>query len=114
PPLSNGVLRINPEYRDLIAWWARTNDVTDGADLVLGGPTDEIRLALDGADTVFGMEGADTLYGGAGPDRLNGNLGADVLNGQAGADLVVGGQGDDLVFGGAGNDWHVNGNRGDD
>src|SRR5690606_7914401 len=39
PPFANGVLRITPEYRDLIDWWSRTNDVTGGADFVLGGPT---------------------------------------------------------------------------
>ncbi len=114
PPYANGVLRINPEYRETIAWWSASNDATAGADWIEGGPAGDRWDGLAGADTILGFDGADTIHGGNGGDDLNGNLGDDFVHGQAGADFVRGGQGADTVLGGAGDDWHVNGNRGAD
>ena len=113
---------------------------TPGADLVLGGPLDDVfglfagnDVASGGAgdDTIDGGLGDDLIHGGAGDDMLIGGDGDDHLEGQHGKDKLLGGrgddrltgdQGDDILRGGAGDDFlqggsgddYMSGNSGDD
>jgi Ca2+-binding RTX toxin-like protein len=92
------------------------NDVYDllaGADVFSGGDGDDNVIAGDGDDLFHGGAGDDTARGGEGDDRLEGQKGDDLLFGEAGNDIIDGDQGDDRLNGGAGDDF-VQGGSGDD
>lgn len=90
-----------------------------GDHIVIGGTEkDNIIIAGEGDDTVWGKGGNDTIEGGKGVDHLFGGDGddiitdsgtdsgaADVIHGDAGNDVINGGNGLDLIFGGSGNDF---------
>lgn len=108
-----------------------------GADHVVMGGTDEddIIIAGEGDDTIWGYGGNDTLEAGYGVDRIHGGDGddiitnagtdigaADFLHGEGGNDVIHGGSGLALIFGNEGKDFiiagpdgkHVLGGLGDD
>ncbi|MDB5509098.1 MAG: heme peroxidase, partial [Hyphomicrobiales bacterium] len=109
---------------------------TGGDHVVLGGTSEnDILIAGEGDDTIWGVAGNDRLEGGFGVDHLHGGAGddiitdsgtdvgaADVIHGDDGNDVINGGNGLDLIFGGAGKDFiyggsedkTVSGGRGDD
>jgi Ca2+-binding RTX toxin-like protein len=72
--------------------------VTEGTDLVIGGP---------GVDTLNGLGGDDRIEGRAGDDVLLGGAGNDTLFGQGGNDRLEGGTGNDTLQGDLGNDTYV-------
>ncbi|MCZ4353694.1 calcium-binding protein [Roseovarius aestuarii] len=49
-------------------------------------------------------DGADSLVGGSGDDTINGRAGGDYIEGGGGADVIGAGNGDDRVYAGSGND----------
>lgn len=59
---------------------------TDAADVLTGGPVDDLIWAGAGNDTLKGGDGADILAGSAGADRLTGGEGADIFVFDAGPD----------------------------
>jgi Ca2+-binding RTX toxin-like protein len=84
---------------DLVTW-ANAHDnvaaktaIFAGADVVTGGPLDDLLRAYGGADTLSGGAGDDTLDGGAGDDVINGGAGHDVIMTGGGADTVIVGLG---------------------
>ena len=77
---------------------------TPRADVLVGGPGDDIICGLGGNDRLFGGGGDDVLRGGPGADRLQGGSGDDVLRGDEGADELRGGSGNDEVYAGPGDD----------
>lgn len=110
----------------------------DQADLLDGGPGNDLVVGDDGSDSLFGSDGDDLVVGGAGDDNLFGDLSAgrvtlflwdlvrqvetDALGRALSRTLVFGGveeyylpleSGDDTLLGGAGTDW-LTGNGGDD
>jgi Ca2+-binding RTX toxin-like protein len=79
---------------DLVTW-ANAHDniaaktaIFAGADVVTGGPLDDLLRAYGGADSLSGGAGADTLDGGAGNDVINGGAGHDLIILGGGADTV--------------------------
>ncbi|OSZ68135.1 hypothetical protein CAP38_04595 [Hydrogenophaga sp. IBVHS2] len=90
-----------------------------GDHIVIGGTDkDNIIIAGEGDDTVWGKGGNDRIEGGKGVDHLFGGDGddiitdsgtdsgaADVIHGDAGNDVINGGNGLDLIFGGSGQDF---------
>ncbi len=91
----------------------KEQDGTDGADLIVGGPEDDIINALGGNDIARGGDGWDVIDGGDDNDFIGGNVGNDILSGGNGNDLIRGGQDDDIIDGGNGNDV-ARGGLGDD
>ncbi len=87
---------VTDDNRDIFAF--------DGDDLVIAG---------EGRDNIWGGAGDDTLSGGGDSDRLYGGAGADSLDGGAGADRLYGDDGDDYLFGGGSGDV-LEGGRGND
>ena len=107
-------------------------DGTNGADVLVGGNSDDVIVAFGGDDVaaggmdndiLYGSEGNDVLrgdlnsrsaqgrrggddiiYGGNGNDRIGGKGGDDMLFGEAGDDRIWGDDGDDILYGGLGND----------
>ncbi len=77
---------------------------TDGDDVILGTPGDDVIDAGDGDDIVCGGGGDDVIVGGDGDDEIDGGTGDDTIAGGAGDDLLFGGPGDDVVHGHAGDD----------
>jgi Ca2+-binding RTX toxin-like protein len=80
--------------------WAGAHDsaaakaaIFAGADMITGGPLDDLLRSYGGADTLSGGAGADTLDGGAGDDVINGGAGHDLINAGAGVDTVIVGLG---------------------
>ncbi len=91
-------------------------------DVVLAGGGDDLVMAKDGNDEIYGGEGDDTLcgqdgddlvYGGAGNDILEGMRNNDLLFGQDGNDTVYSDGGDDVAVGGVGDD-SIKGGSGED
>ena len=80
-------------------------DGTNGPDVLVGTPRDDVLNGLAGNDIIRGLAGSDVLNGGSGRDDLRGGAGNDVLRGGAGRDSLYGGSGADRLFGGAGNDY---------
>ncbi len=77
---------------------------SNGADIIVGGQSDnELR----------GLLGGDSLHGKAGRDRVDGGGGKDFLTSGGGRDLILGGSGDDLIDAGTGRDLVVGGSGGD-
>lgn len=71
----------------------------DEQDIVLAGDGDDEVFGFEDSDLLFGGRGDDTISGGAGNDGLSGDQGDDFLDGGAGRDISVGGQGDDTISG---------------
>jgi Ca2+-binding RTX toxin-like protein len=91
---------------------------TPAANVITGGPGDDVIVGLGGDDQITGGEGNDlicagpgddSVSGSAGRDRLEGGTGADQLSGGGGADTLRGGWGDDVLYGLLGNDTLVGG-----
>jgi Ca2+-binding RTX toxin-like protein len=61
-------------------------ELTDFADKLAGGTTDDVIRARAGDDVLDGGDGDDTLDGGDGNDTINGGTGADLLTGGDGDD----------------------------
>ncbi len=75
-----------------------------GADVLNGGESGDLVLALGGADRVHGRGGHDCLVGGSGRDRLFGESGSDRLTGGGGSDRLDGGPGRNAYDAGRGDD----------
>jgi Ca2+-binding RTX toxin-like protein len=54
-----------------------------------GNDLDNVLIANNGGDHLYGGAGADTLIGGTGADYLDGGVGADAMDGGAGNDVYV-------------------------
>ena len=78
----------------------------------LGG--EDIVLAGEGDDTIYGGGDSDWLVGGEGDDAIYGGAGDDTIDGGEGDDTIYGGAGDDTITGGAGDDCQLNGGSGAD
>ena len=104
---------IIAELRNAVDRTGRELLGTEGADVLEGGPTndlldaqegDDFILAGDGDDRIWGDGGRDTIEGGAGQDTLTGGDHDDYLDGGSEADQIASGPGRDTVLGGSGND----------
>lgn len=82
---------------------------TDGPDVLVGGPGDDVLCGLGGKDRIRGEGGRDILIGDVGRDRLVGGDGTDYLSSDTGRDRLFGGDGSDLLEGGNGRDRLVGG-----
>ena len=78
--------------------------------IVLGGTNPGNVANPSGNDILIAGDGDDTLYGDAGNDRLEGGYGNDVIIGGAGDDILSDAGGDNRLEGGDGNDVIVVGN----
>jgi len=76
-----------------------------GKDIIHGGGGADLIRGGNGFDKLFGEDGADTLLGGDGADLLDGGEGFDYIMGDAGNDIVWAGASADRAYGGDGNDW---------
>jgi serralysin len=72
---------------------------------LVGDDLNNLALASQGDDSVFGGGGNDTLFGGQHNDLLLGGRNDDLLSGDRGADTIYGGKGNDTLLGGNGNDF---------
>ena len=80
---------------------------TNGSDLFLGTPGDDIANGSNGDDLLLGGAGDDVLNGGNNNDTLIGDAGNDRLDGGSGNDSLSGGAGNDTLIGGTGTDTAV-------
>jgi len=71
---------------------------TDGDDLIIGTPFNDVIDAKAGNDEVYGLDGDDTLKGGNGNDYLEGGAGSDTLTGGTDNDVMIGGSGFDTYL----------------
>lgn len=71
---------------------------TDGDDLIIDTPFNDVIDAKAGNDKVYGLDGDDTLKGGSGNDYLEGGAGSDTLTGGTGDDVMTGGSGFDTYL----------------
>lgn len=79
-------------------------DTLLGPDEVIGGSGDD-HFISDGMQLLRGGPGDDTLIGNQVKDNIYGGSGNDMIRGEAGEDSLYGGDGNDVVEGGAGNDF---------
>lgn len=95
---------------------------TNGNDLLIGTDGDDVIVAGEGLDEIYGLGGNDTICGNRDGDVIDGGNGNDVIFGNEGADRLIGGFGNDdlrggywrdTLIGGAGNDV-MRGGRGTD
>jgi len=86
--------------------WTPGPDPTEGNDVFVGSPLNEVALGGGGDDQLFGSSGSDTLNGGDGNDWLYAgfDLDADTLLGGAGNDVIISQGGADTIDGGEGID----------
>jgi hypothetical protein len=68
---------------------------TEGDDLLLGGPDDDVIVGLGGNDVIRGRDGIDFICGGSGNDDARTNDGIGYLAGGSGDDVLLGGPQDD-------------------
>lgn len=111
--LQAGAPQPAPVERNVIRSDAAVVYGTEGPDLILGGPSDQVIHGLGGDDVIRGGSGVDTIHGGAGDDRLHGDAKSDRIYGGRGDDHVEGNRGNDKLFGQSGTD-RVLGGVGDD
>ena len=114
--LTPEVIRDNP---DTVGPDSNYLEYTGDQHVVLGGTnSNDILIASEGDDTVWGDGGHDRIEGGAGNDQLRGGSGDDIITDSGGDDNIQGGDGNDfihggngvnLVIGGFGNDFIVTG-----
>jgi hypothetical protein len=81
------------------------------AGVVEGTPGDDLIIAHNGGNTIYGGAGHDCIAGGNAPDILYG--GHVFLSSLGGDDVLIGGQGNDELYGGLGDD-QLYGGPGDD
>ncbi|WP_019499827.1 hypothetical protein [Pseudanabaena sp. PCC 6802] len=72
---------------------------------LVGDDLNNLALASQGDDSVFGGVGNDSLFGSQNNDLLLGGRNDDLLSGDRGADSIYGGRGNDALSGGNGNDF---------
>jgi RTX calcium-binding nonapeptide repeat (4 copies) len=77
---------------------------TDGNDVRIASPGQDVIVGLGGNDKLSGLAGNDLICGGKGKDKLKGGPGNDFLSGQKGNDKLNGGPGKDKLSGKKGND----------
>lgn len=82
----------------------KTEDGTDGDDLLVGTFRDDVLNGLAGNDTLQGQDGSDVLDGGNDDDSIDGGNGNDNIAGGGGNDIILGGMGNDQISGQEGND----------
>lgn len=111
----NADLVLGGPLDDVFGLFAGDDVASGGAgnDEIDGGAGDDLIHGGAGNDTLIGGEGDDTLEGQHGKDKLLGGRGDDRLTGDQGDDILRGGAGDDFLQGGSGNDY-MSGNSGDD
>jgi uncharacterized delta-60 repeat protein len=63
-----------------------------------GGIKNDLLIANNGNDLIYGLAGNDTLYGNSGDDSLYGGDGNDVLYALLGSDSLIGGSGNDVYW----------------
>ncbi len=80
---------------------AQGDQITAGADSILGNGGNDTIDGGDGADTVDGGAGADSIDGGSGADILDGGTESDEINGDEGDDTIIASSGNDTIDGGA-------------
>ncbi len=106
---------VGSEFAD--TFWAGTNGVDTGADVLQGEGGNDTLAGGDGDDDVWGGLGDDELFGGAGDDDLYGDreitLEKEAAVMEGGDDVIWAGEGDDYILGGAGDD-ELGGGFGDD
>ncbi|MEM6587065.1 MAG: Hint domain-containing protein [Pseudomonadota bacterium] len=80
---------------------ASADGVVDGANtgeaMGLGFVDAEGDEITDGADSILGNGGNDTIFAGAGDDTVDAGMGDDIVEGGAGADSLDGGEGSDTL-----------------
>lgn len=86
---------------------------TNGNNILIGTPGDDVIVALGGNDVVNGRGGNDTICLGNGDDIANGNDGRDWISGGNGRDMIRGNDGRDMLMGDNGRDY-LNGDNGED
>ena len=86
---------------------------TNGDDLLIGTPDDDIIAGRGGDDIIYGMDGEDLICGGSGDDEIFGGRERDIVLAGTGDDMVSGGHGRDTILADRGNDWLI-GNGGPD
>ena len=86
---------------------------TDYADVLIGGPSDDVISGGDDLDQIGGYDGDDVLSGGAGNDVIYGGFGVDSIFGGSENDQLHGNEDDDLLYGEIGFDT-LFGHTGDD
>ena len=74
------------------------------AQLIYGGPRDDVLEGTEGDDAIYGRGGNDTIHGRGGDDMLRGGKGNDLIDGGDGDDQIWGDKGDDTLIGGRGAD----------
>jgi Ca2+-binding RTX toxin-like protein len=84
------------------------------ADIVRGGPGNDVLRDFGGRNLIEGGSGNDMLFGGSGADRLLGGGGRDVIKGGGGVDRFAGGAGDDKLAARDGRHERVDCGRGRD
>jgi Ca2+-binding RTX toxin-like protein len=95
---------------------------TASADVITGGPGDNVLTGTDQRDWIYARAGNDTVAGNGASDFLFGGRGMDTVSGDGGHDYVWGGPGADTLEGGPAGDvlyagWGVDaleGNGGND
>lgn len=81
--------------------------------VVTGTNDNDLILASNLGDDVFGLRGDDCIFGGTSKDKLNGDSGNDIIHGGSGNDIINGNAGDDAIYGDDGND-KIRGGNGED
>ena len=108
--VTDGFLGAMPD--PLVVDFFYENDLQPN-DLVLAGDGDETLFGSPANDKIDGGLGNDELLGSNGNDQLYGNSGNDTLKGESGDDYLWGGTGNDRLFSGSENDY-IWGGEGDD
>jgi serralysin len=72
---------------------------------LVGDDLNNLALASQGDDSIFGSVGNDSLFGGQNNDLVLGGRNDDLLSGDRGADSLLGGRGNDTLLGGNGDDF---------
>jgi hypothetical protein len=79
------------------------NLTNEAADVIYGGPGNDMLWSAGGDDRVYGDEGNDRIFAGRGNDNVSGGMDNDQLRGGAGDDSLYGDDGNDFCQGDA--DW---------
>jgi hypothetical protein len=77
---------------------------TQGADMIVTGPRNDVIVARGGDDRIRSGAGDDLVCAGPGDDQVSTEFGRDAARGGAGADVLHGGSNGDDLWGGPGND----------
>jgi Ca2+-binding RTX toxin-like protein len=93
---------VYPDWGPMPATCAGGLQPSDGGELIIGTPADDVLEGTPGNDVICGLGGDDTIRGRGGDDVIDGGAGNDEIVGGAGADVIVGGKGRDTVYGDTG------------